>query len=85
MQGLHLHLDCASGIAGDMTLAALIDLGVPVEVIGAALDRVGAGAWRLSVRRVVKRGIAAVDVQVDTKHEHDHDHDHHHHDHDHEH
>ncbi|MEP6866249.1 MAG: LarC family nickel insertion protein, partial [Deltaproteobacteria bacterium] len=66
MKGKHLHLDCASGIAGDMTLGALIDLGVPVEVIGAALDAIGAGAWRLTHSRITKRGIAAVDVKVNT-------------------
>jgi uncharacterized protein (TIGR00299 family) protein len=65
VRGLHLHLDCVSGIAGDMTLAALIDLGVPVEVIEASLVKVGAGG-RLTVRKVVKRGIAATDVQVRT-------------------
>ncbi len=86
MHGLHLHLDCASGIAGDMTLAALLDVGVPEAVVRDALDRVGVGGWRLQVRRVVKRGIAAVDVTVDTKPDHDHDHGHHHqHDHDHDH
>ncbi|MEZ4368648.1 MAG: nickel insertion protein [Kofleriaceae bacterium] len=41
---LHLHVDGASGIAEDMTLRALIDLEVPVEVIGEALDAVGVGA-----------------------------------------
>jgi len=67
VRGLHLHFDCASGIAGDMTLAALLDLGVPESVIGDALDAIGVGRARLAVRRVVKRGIAAVDVQVETK------------------
>jgi uncharacterized protein (TIGR00299 family) protein len=65
MKGLHVHIDCVSGIAGDMTLAALIDLGVPVEAIENALVAVGLGG-RLTVRKVVKRGIAATDVQVRT-------------------
>ena len=82
LRGLHLHLDCASGIAGDMTLGALFDLGVPRAVVDDALDRIGAGKERLRMRRVVKAGIAAVDVQVDTGeplaggHTHDHSHGH---------
>lgn len=67
IQGCHLHVDAVSGAAGDMMLGALIDLGVPVEVIGDALDAVGAGRKRLGVNRVMKRGVAAVDVKVDTK------------------
>jgi pyridinium-3,5-bisthiocarboxylic acid mononucleotide nickel chelatase len=66
LAGRHLHIDCASGAAGDMMLAALIDLGVPIAVIGDALDAIGAGRRRLRVTRVVKHGIAATDVQVDT-------------------
>ncbi|MDQ3337925.1 MAG: nickel pincer cofactor biosynthesis protein LarC [Myxococcota bacterium] len=66
LRGLHLHIDCASGAAGDMTVGALIDLGVPLDVIGAALDAIGAGRQRLRVLRVVKHGIASVDIKVDT-------------------
>jgi hypothetical protein len=66
LRGKHLHLDCASGAAGDMTLGALLDLGVPVEVVGDALDAIGAGRWRLRIQKVVKRGIAATDLKVDT-------------------
>ncbi|MEO8706159.1 MAG: LarC family nickel insertion protein, partial [Kofleriaceae bacterium] len=66
LRGLHLHVDCASGAAGDMMLGALLDLGVPESVVGDALDAIGAGRKRLHVNRVVKAGIAAIDVKVDT-------------------
>jgi uncharacterized protein (TIGR00299 family) protein len=82
VRGRHLHVDCASGAAGDMMLGALIDLGVPVEVIGDALDKIGAGRKRLKVDLVNKSGIAAIDVKVDTtgsfldKHDHGNGHGH---------
>ncbi len=66
IRGLHLHVDAASGAAGDMMLGALIDLGVPIDVIGDALDAIGAGRQRLKTTKVVKHGIAATDVKVDT-------------------
>lgn len=87
LRGAHLHFDCASGAAGDMTLGALIDAGVPVEVIRDTLDRLGVGGDRLTATRVVERGIRAIDVKVrvdpaeagqgsDAGHEHGHGHTH---------
>lgn len=36
-----LYIDCPTGLAGDMLLASLIDLGVPKEIIQEPLDQIG--------------------------------------------
>jgi pyridinium-3,5-bisthiocarboxylic acid mononucleotide nickel chelatase len=64
LRGLHLHFDGASGAAGDMMLGALLDLGVPRVVIEEVFDRVGLGKDRLEMARVVKHGLAAVNVTI---------------------
>ncbi len=94
IRGRHLHFDCASGIAGDMCMGALIDAGVPPKVIEAAIAAVGLGDDRLRVESAVKSGIASTNVWVrceegqtsshghwglhDHAEEHSGEHDHHH-------
>ena len=60
-----LHFDCFSGIAGDMALAALIDLGVPEATVRSALDSLGLEGT-LKVEKIKKHGLAATRVVVET-------------------
>jgi len=39
--GKILYFDCFSGISGDMTLAGLVDLGLPQEKLHSGLDKLG--------------------------------------------
>ena len=82
-----LYFDCFSGASGDMILGALLDAGLPLEDLRAALGSLALGAVKLEVARVDRSGIGATNFKVfagDHGHQHDegHGHDHHHHDHD---
>lgn len=87
-----LHIDCTFGIAGDMLLAALIDLGADQAFIDQELRRLPIDDFRLSSERVDRCGISArrLSIQLDgdpSPHHQpphgDHHHGHGHHDHDH--
>jgi len=58
------YLDAFSGIAGDMTVAALIDAGAPAETLFAGLDSLGTGA-RFRTERVKRMGIAATRLIIE--------------------
>jgi pyridinium-3,5-bisthiocarboxylic acid mononucleotide nickel chelatase len=77
--GRVLHLDCFSGIAGNMFLGALLDAGLSREELESDLAGLGL-EYELVVKRVRRGALAAnyVDVHVPGHH-----HDHHHHDHEH--
>jgi hypothetical protein len=89
LQGCTLYLDCFAGIAGDMTLGALLDLGVPEEAVRAALARLPLSGYSLQTGRVLRGGLSGCKVLVEihapqlpgTGHDHDPP-DHEHHDHD---
>jgi uncharacterized protein (TIGR00299 family) protein len=68
-----LHFDCFSGISGDMTVAALLDVGVPEALVQEALESLKLPG-RLAVERVRKSGFAAVQVRVERPEEHAHRH-----------
>lgn len=71
-----LYLECYSGISGDMTAAALLDLGADREVLKRALDSLPVEGFQIEIRRVKKAALDACDFHVilDAEHEnHDHD------------
>ena len=74
--GKTLYLDCSSGISGDMTVAALLDLGASEQHLREALSSLPAHGFNVAVTRVRKSGLDACDfdVRLDAAHEnHDHD------------
>ena len=88
-----LYLECYSGISGDMTVAALLDLGADEQILRKALASLPVGGFEIAVTRKVKSGLDVCDFDVilDAEHEnhhheieylHGHDHQH---THDHEH
>jgi uncharacterized protein (TIGR00299 family) protein len=63
---------CFSGVAGDMTLGALLDAGADVNVIRDALDRLPLSGWRLDVEATQRCGIRATRALVSTEEQHHH-------------
>jgi uncharacterized protein (TIGR00299 family) protein len=58
------YFDCFSGISGDMTLGAFIDLGVPVNWLKDRLEKIPLSGFDLSVATVSRNGIQAKSVDV---------------------
>ena len=94
--GKILYLECNSGISGDMTVGALLDLGADKQALTKALQSLGVDGYHLHFGRTRKCGLDAYDFDVhleneghdhkwDHNHDHTHDQDHeydHNHDHD---
>ncbi|MGI2297725.1 nickel pincer cofactor biosynthesis protein LarC [Paenibacillus sp. GXUN7292] len=83
-----LYLDCISGIAGDMTLSALVDLGADQDYIISHLRSMPIDPFTMEFQEVDRRGITSkwLKLEIEQSHSHDHHHGHSHtHDHDHHH
>lgn len=63
-EGKLLFLDAQSGIAGDMTIAALVDLGVPAEVVEEAVTALGLPGVELRFVAAAAGAIAATRFDV---------------------
>lgn len=61
---VHLHLDCTSGISGDMFLGACLDLGLPVSLLDEMVERLGLDGVELRVERAKRGGLAGVRFSV---------------------
>ncbi len=89
-----LYLDIFSGIAGDMFIAALLDLGLDRAKFERELKKLPLDGYHLHIERGEKSAITGVQFHVhlahahghqEPAHEHGHDHSHHHGDHEHKH
>jgi uncharacterized protein (TIGR00299 family) protein len=73
-----LYFDCFSGISGDMALGALLDAGLPLDDLKAALGSLALGDAHVHTTKVLRAGLSATKFTV---HEHaaassEHTHDH---------
>jgi len=95
----HYHLDCSSGLAGDMFLGACLDLGMPLDVLAETVARLHLPGVSVESRKALRGGFTGTRFRVlldgkpvegpdpdEAQGEHGHRHGHHHghqHDHDH--
>jgi uncharacterized protein (TIGR00299 family) protein len=84
-----LYFDCFSGISGDMTIGALLDLGLGFDYLKTELRKLPVEGYELQMSRVTRSNLSAIKFDVlvhgDEHHAHDHAHEHHQHEHSHEH
>ncbi|MBI3736221.1 nickel pincer cofactor biosynthesis protein LarC [Candidatus Sumerlaeota bacterium] len=68
--GKHLHFDCFNGISGDMTLGALVDLGLDIAELEKGLAGLPVGPFRLRAEKIKRSGIMGTQVHVEVEEDH---------------
>ncbi len=66
------YLDCFSGISGDMTLGALVNLGVPVDWLQQEIGRLPLDGFEIKAQNITRHGIRATQVEVVVQESHHH-------------
>jgi uncharacterized protein (TIGR00299 family) protein len=59
-----VYVDCFSGASGDMFLGALLDLGLPLESLRAALGSLDVEYGGVTAERVLRAGVSATKLRV---------------------
>jgi hypothetical protein len=59
-----LYFDCSAGISGDMTLGALLHLGVCVDELNTELAKLPIKGFQINTQKVNKKGVEALKVDV---------------------
>lgn len=78
-----LYFDCSSGISGNMTLGALLELCDDPHYLENELNKLNVDGYHIHISSQKKNGITATYVDVHLEHEHHHEHHEHHHEHHH--
>jgi pyridinium-3,5-bisthiocarboxylic acid mononucleotide nickel chelatase len=65
---------CGAGVAGDMTLAALVDAGADTDLIAAAIAGLGIDHYALHFERVQRCGVGATWTNLVIHHDREHQH-----------
>ncbi len=59
-----LYFDCFSGASGDMILGALLDLGLPIDALRAALGSLAIEYGEVTAERVTRAGVTAMKFRL---------------------
>jgi pyridinium-3,5-bisthiocarboxylic acid mononucleotide nickel chelatase len=70
-----VYFDCFAGASGDMVLGALLDAGLPLADLQAALGSLMPPGASISAEKVLRAGVSATKFRLhEAGHDHDHDH-----------
>jgi len=66
------YTDAFSGISGDMFLGALLDAGLPVEILNKELAGLALHDYQLQIAKTDQHGLAATRITITISHDHQH-------------